>query len=83
MQGTVIYHVPFEGVSWSQLFWQWEENKQRLNIIDYSVSQTTLEQVFVYSVGCRICPFVHNYGHKFSSRVPAPFEYHNTIMFCM
>ena len=50
MQGTVIYQIPFQGVSWSQWFRQLEEKKQRLNIIDYSVSQTTLQQVFVYVV---------------------------------
>ena len=34
-----------EGLSWSYIFGQLERNRAALNIIDYSVSQTTLEQV--------------------------------------
>ena len=34
-----------EGLSWSYIFGQLERNRATLNIIDYSVSQTTLEQV--------------------------------------
>ena len=32
-------------MTWSQMFKEIEANKERLNIIDYSVSQTTLDQV--------------------------------------
>ncbi len=44
-QGTVTYQLLGEGVSWSSVFRLLESNKERLGIIDYSVSQTTLEQV--------------------------------------
>ena len=44
-QGSVTYQIPSEGVTWSQMFKEIEANKERLNIIDYSVSQTTLDQV--------------------------------------
>ena len=44
-QGAVTYQLPSADVSWSSLFRQLESNKERLGIIDYSVSQTTLEQV--------------------------------------
>ena len=44
-QGAVTYQLPSAGVSWSSMFRQLEANKERLGIIDYSVSQTTLEQV--------------------------------------
>lgn len=41
----MTYQVPAEGVTWSSIFRTVEENKERLRIIDYSVSQTTLDQV--------------------------------------
>ena len=37
--------VETEGLSWSYIFGQLERNSTTLNIVDYSVSQTTLEQV--------------------------------------
>ncbi len=45
LQGAVTYQLPGGGLSWSSVFRQLESNKERLGIIDYSVSQTTLEQV--------------------------------------
>ena len=45
--GTVTYWLPNEDVSWSSVFRFLEENKEYLGIVDYSVSQTTLEQVFI------------------------------------
>ena len=45
MQGSVTYQLPSDGLTWSSVFRQLEANKERLGIIDYSVSQTTLEQV--------------------------------------
>ena len=50
MQGSVTYQLPSAGLSWSSVFRQLETNKDRLGIIDYSVSQTTLEQVFCAKV---------------------------------
>ena len=44
-QGAVTYRLPTNAMSWSSVFRQLETNKERLGIIDYSVSQTTLEQV--------------------------------------
>ncbi len=45
--GAVTYLLPSDLVSWSLIFRLLEENKEELGIIDYSVSQTTLEQVFI------------------------------------
>ena len=48
MQGALMYQLPKSNLSWSQIFQRIENNKERLGIIDYSVSQTTLEQVNYY-----------------------------------
>lgn len=45
IQGAVTYQLPTGDFSWSSIFRQIENNKERLGIVDYSVSQTTLEQV--------------------------------------
>jgi len=45
--GTVTYLLPSGDLSWSFIFRRLEEHKEELGIIDYSVSQTTLEQVFI------------------------------------
>ena len=44
-QGSVTYQLPSADMTWSSVFRQMEANKERLGIVDYSVSQTTLEQV--------------------------------------
>ena len=44
-QGVLHFQVETEGLSWSYIFGQLERNRAALNIVDYSVSQTTLEQV--------------------------------------
>jgi ATP-binding cassette subfamily A (ABC1) protein 3 len=46
-QGSVTYQLPGAGLSWSAMFRQLETHKERLGIVDYSISQTTLEQVFI------------------------------------
>jgi ATP-binding cassette subfamily A (ABC1) protein 3 len=46
-QGSVTYQLPSADMTWSSVFRQMEANKERLGIVDYSVSQTTLEQVFI------------------------------------
>jgi ATP-binding cassette subfamily A (ABC1) protein 3 len=46
-QGSTTYQLPSEGLSWSFILQQIEENKAVLGIEDYSISQTTLEQVFL------------------------------------
>ena len=44
MQSSVTYQIG-SGVSWSHIFRCIEANKHRFGIVDYSVNQTTLEQV--------------------------------------
>ncbi|XP_076054127.1 phospholipid-transporting ATPase ABCA3-like [Oratosquilla oratoria] len=46
-RGFLHYHVPAKGLTWSSVFGEMERSRQRLGIEDYSVSQTTLEQVFL------------------------------------
>ena len=45
MQGSMTYNITGADLTWSKLFLQLEQHKERLNVVDYSVSQTTLEQV--------------------------------------
>ncbi|XP_053559159.1 phospholipid-transporting ATPase ABCA1-like [Bombina bombina] len=44
---TLQYQLPASAVTLSKVFRAFTENKKTLNIEDYSVSQTTLDQVFV------------------------------------
>ncbi|XP_036595474.1 ATP-binding cassette sub-family A member 3-like [Trichosurus vulpecula] len=46
-QGMVHYHLPKENLKWSQVFGILEEVKDRYKLDDYSVSQVSLEQVFL------------------------------------
>jgi len=55
-QNLVQYQVPKEEVSWANLFRTLEENKKELQIEDYLVSQTSLEQVFIYFARAQIDP---------------------------
>ncbi len=41
------YEIPMNELTLGQLFEQVECVKEELNIIDYAVSQTTLEQIFI------------------------------------
>ena len=41
----MTYQLPSAGMKWSTVFREIEANKERLGIVDYSVSQTTLDQV--------------------------------------
>ena len=50
LQGFVSYQLPGENLSWSSIFREIENNKDRLGIVDYSVSQTTLDQVRKHSI---------------------------------
>ena len=45
--GMLHYHICSKRVTWAQLFGTIERVKWNFNIEDYSVSQTTLEQVFL------------------------------------
>lgn len=44
----LTYHVPTADIKWSQMFGLMEDAKDRLNIADYSLGQTSLEQVFLF-----------------------------------
>uniref|UniRef100_A0A646QF11 ATP-binding cassette sub-family A member 3 n=1 Tax=Hemiscolopendra marginata TaxID=943146 RepID=A0A646QF11_9MYRI len=46
-QGIVHYQVVDPSVSWKYLFQTMEEAKEQFNLEDYSVSQATLEQIFL------------------------------------
>ncbi|XP_072014244.1 LOW QUALITY PROTEIN: phospholipid-transporting ATPase ABCA3-like [Amphiura filiformis] len=46
-QGMLHYQVSNESLSWSYIFGTLEDNRETLKITDYSVSQTSLEQVFI------------------------------------
>lgn len=45
--GNFIYQIPMEGLKVSQLFEKLEENKARLSISDWGISQSSLEDVFM------------------------------------
>lgn len=44
----LTYHIPSTDLTWSEMFGLMEKAKASLNIEDYSLGQTTLEQVFLY-----------------------------------
>ena len=46
-QGLVHYQIPSGIVTWSEIFGKMERAKDQYHIADYSVSQTTLDQVFI------------------------------------
>ena len=46
-QGYVHYHIPAATQTWAGIFGLMEQAKHQYDIEDYSVSQTTLEQVFL------------------------------------
>ena len=46
-QGMIHYHITGTDFAWAQVFGTMERAKVTYNIEDYSVSQTTLEQVFL------------------------------------
>lgn len=44
----LTYHIPTATVQWSEMFGLMEDAKDRLCIADYSLGQTSLEQVFLF-----------------------------------
>ncbi|XP_043856125.1 phospholipid-transporting ATPase ABCA3-like [Dromiciops gliroides] len=46
-QGMVHYHLPKENLKWSKVFGILEEVKEEYKLEDYSISQVSLEQVFL------------------------------------
>ena len=54
--GTLHYHITDASVRWSQLFAVMERAKEKLQLDDYSLSQTTLEQLFISFAQAQIPP---------------------------
>uniref|UniRef100_A0A8C0IS39 ATP binding cassette subfamily A member 3 n=1 Tax=Chelonoidis abingdonii TaxID=106734 RepID=A0A8C0IS39_CHEAB len=46
-QGMVHYHLTNKNLSWAQVFGELERAKEKFHVEDYSVSQISLEQVFM------------------------------------
>ncbi|KAJ8730119.1 hypothetical protein PYW07_017157 [Mythimna separata] len=46
-EGLLTYYLPDRSMAWSRMFGIMERAKQELEIEDYSISQTTLEQIFL------------------------------------
>ncbi|XP_076998238.1 ATP-binding cassette sub-family A member 17-like isoform X4 [Tamandua tetradactyla] len=46
-QGMVHYHLPSYGLSWAKVFGTLERAKEEYSLDDYSVSQITLEDIFL------------------------------------
>ncbi|XP_032594289.1 phospholipid-transporting ATPase ABCA3 isoform X2 [Drosophila grimshawi] len=46
-QGMLTFYIALHGVKWSQIFGLMERNRHDLNVEDYSISQTTLEEIFL------------------------------------
>ncbi|XP_055842779.1 LOW QUALITY PROTEIN: uncharacterized protein LOC129909731 [Episyrphus balteatus] len=46
-QRILTFYIPLSSISWSRVFGLMEKNKEVLNIEDYSISQTTLEEIFL------------------------------------
>lgn len=44
----LTYHIPDQNLKWSEVFGIMEQVKTVLNIDDYSLTQTSLEQVFLF-----------------------------------
>lgn len=46
-QGMLTLFIPFSEATWSKLFGTMERFKTELHVETYSISQTTLEQIFL------------------------------------
>ncbi|XP_072798874.1 phospholipid-transporting ATPase ABCA3-like isoform X1 [Vicugna pacos] len=46
-QGIIGYYIPSKGICWGKVFHIMEEAKKLFNLVDYSISQITLEQIFL------------------------------------
>lgn len=47
----LVYRIPFGNVTWSKMFGLIESVKTKFNIEDYSVGQTTLEDILLMFTG--------------------------------
>lgn len=43
----LTYYIPLQGIKWSEIFGLIERNRNDLNLDDYSITQTTLEEIFL------------------------------------
>ena len=55
-QGMVHYHITDNNKKWAEIFGIMEKAKKEFSIEDYSVSQTTLEQVFINFARAQLPP---------------------------
>ncbi|XP_030372011.1 ATP-binding cassette sub-family A member 2-like [Scaptodrosophila lebanonensis] len=46
-QGQLTYFIPIESSTWSKIFKIIENNSTKLNIEDYAITQTTLDEIFL------------------------------------
>ena len=47
-QGRLTFHIPMSrGLKWSEMFGVMEKHRERMYIENYSLSQATLEEVFL------------------------------------
>ncbi|XP_034485230.1 ATP-binding cassette sub-family A member 3-like isoform X3 [Drosophila innubila] len=46
--GMLTYYIPLDAIKWSKIFGLMEESRYKLNVEDYSISQTTLEEIFLH-----------------------------------
>ncbi|TMW43249.1 hypothetical protein DOY81_011672, partial [Sarcophaga bullata] len=46
-QGILTFYIPLSSIKWSKIFGLMERNRDALNVEDYSISQTTLEEIFL------------------------------------
>uniref|UniRef100_A0A182PES6 ABC transporter domain-containing protein n=1 Tax=Anopheles epiroticus TaxID=199890 RepID=A0A182PES6_9DIPT len=47
-EDSLTFHIPVTDLKWSQMFGLMESSKQELEIEDYALGQTSLEQVFLF-----------------------------------
>ncbi|XP_017869309.1 PREDICTED: ATP-binding cassette sub-family A member 3 [Drosophila arizonae] len=46
-QGMLTFYIPLQGLKWSEIFGIIESHREELHVEDYSISQTTLEEIFL------------------------------------
>ncbi|XP_077618904.1 ATP-binding cassette sub-family A member 17-like [Crocuta crocuta] len=70
-QGMVHYHLPGGGLSWAEVFDFLEQAKKRFMLDDYSVSQVSLEDVFL-SFTCPMPPTQEEEKREQAEPAPPP-----------
>ncbi|XP_051002939.1 phospholipid-transporting ATPase ABCA3-like [Acomys russatus] len=63
-QGVLNYYIPSKNNSWAKMFGILEKAKQQFNLEDYSISQITLDQVFLAFAN------PSNIGNDYERKVP-------------